>query len=98
LLKGAGLREEVIVFVRTLLITQDDTKKVRDLWEWNGELVVGAKNGVETVPPFRPSSPTAAQLGHEMRPDYSISNGLLLLFGANGMRVIRTLDTERGHG
>lgn len=75
------------MLVRTFLSTQDDTTEVRDL---------GARGGQcgRTVPPFWFSSPAAAQLGHEMGSDYIISTGLLLLFGANGMRVIRTLDNE----
>jgi hypothetical protein len=88
------LREEVIMLVRTFLSTQDDTTEVRDLGACGGQLEATAKNGGRTVPPFWFSSPAAAQLGHEMGSDYIISTGLLLLFGANGMRVIRTLDNE----
>ena len=82
------------MLVRTFLWTQDDTTKVRDLWEWGGQLEAGARNGDQTVPPFWFSSPAAAELAHEMRPDYIISTGLLLLFGANGLRVVRKLETE----
>jgi hypothetical protein len=82
------------VLVKTFLWTQDDTTEGRDHGAWSGQSLAGAKNGGQTAPPFWFSSPAAAQLGHEIRPEYIVSTGLFLLFGANAMRVIRTLDAR----
>jgi hypothetical protein len=78
------------VLVRTVLAAHDHATGVNNLGRWSGQLIAGTESDRQSVPPPWPSSPTAAQLGHGTTPYCIISTGLLLLFGVNGMSVIRT--------